>query len=196
MDFVKSIVTTFDVSPQRARFSVITYGRGTYDDTAFGLDAYTDEVDVVNAITNIPYTAGDYTDTGLGIKFMREKQMLPKQRAHAAHIAIVMTDGQSQNSAKTQKEAAKSRDAGINMFAVGVGLTLSQKELLDIAGDQDRVYTVDDYKACTIVIMNKRCLHYEEISMPRLTENQRLRAVGMLETGMAKNEVARHFWVH
>ena len=32
--------------------------------------------------------------------------------------------------------------------------------------------------------------------MPRLTENQRLRAVGMMETGMAQNEVARHFGVH
>ncbi|XP_067664246.1 cartilage matrix protein-like [Haliotis asinina] len=147
MDFVKSFVTTFDVSPQRARFSVITYGRGTYDNTAFGLDAYANEVDVVNAITNIPYTAGDYTDTGLGIEFMRQKQMLPKQRPHAAHIAIVMTDGQSQDWEKTQKEAAKSRDDGISMFAIGVGVNLSQKELLDIAGDPDRVYTVDDYKA-------------------------------------------------
>ena len=32
--------------------------------------------------------------------------------------------------------------------------------------------------------------------MPRLTENQHLRAVGMMETGMAQNEVARHFGVH
>ncbi|CAM1332540.1 Uncharacterised protein at_DN2415 [Pycnogonum litorale] len=31
--------------------------------------------------------------------------------------------------------------------------------------------------------------------MPRLTENQCLCAVGMLETGMAENEVARHFGV-
>lgn len=147
MDFIKNFVTTFEVSPQRARFSVITYGRGTYDNTAFDLDAYNDEVGVVDAITSIPYTAGDYTDTGLGIEFMREKQMLPKQRAHAVHIAIVMTDGQSQDWKKTQKEAAKARDAGISMFAIGVGLNLSQKELLGIAGDQDRVFTVADYKA-------------------------------------------------
>ncbi|XP_046341813.2 collagen alpha-6(VI) chain-like [Haliotis rufescens] len=147
MDFIKNFVTTFEVSPQRARFSVITYGRGTYDNTAFDLDAYNDEVGVVDAITSIPYTAGDYTDTGLGIEFMREKQMLPKQRAHAVHIAIVMTDGQSQDWEKTQKEAAKARDAGISMFAIGVGLNLSQKELLGIAGDQDRVFTVADYKA-------------------------------------------------
>ena len=32
--------------------------------------------------------------------------------------------------------------------------------------------------------------------MPRLNENQRNRAVGMLQAGMAQNTVARHFGVH
>jgi hypothetical protein len=32
--------------------------------------------------------------------------------------------------------------------------------------------------------------------MPRLTENQRLRAIGMLPAGFAQNIVARHFGVH
>ena len=42
------------------------------------------------------------------------------------------------------------------------------------------------------VHLNLNCAYV----MPRLTENQRLRAVGMLEAGMAQNEVARHFGVH
>jgi hypothetical protein len=32
--------------------------------------------------------------------------------------------------------------------------------------------------------------------MPRLTENQRLRAIGMLQAGLAQSIVARHFGVH
>jgi len=32
--------------------------------------------------------------------------------------------------------------------------------------------------------------------MPRLKENQRNRAIGMLKAGMAQNTVARHFGVH
>ena len=42
------------------------------------------------------------------------------------------------------------------------------------------------------VHLNLNCAYV----MPRLTENQRLRAVGMLEAGMAQNEVARHFGVY
>ena len=42
------------------------------------------------------------------------------------------------------------------------------------------------------VHLNLNCAYV----MPRLTENHRLRAVGMLEAGMAQNEVARHFGVH
>jgi hypothetical protein len=32
--------------------------------------------------------------------------------------------------------------------------------------------------------------------MPRLDENQRLRAIGMLQAGLAQNVVARHFDCH
>jgi transposase len=32
--------------------------------------------------------------------------------------------------------------------------------------------------------------------MPRLDENQRLRAIGMFQTGLAQNVVARHFVCH
>jgi transposase-like protein len=32
--------------------------------------------------------------------------------------------------------------------------------------------------------------------MPRLDENQRLRALGMLQAGLAQNVVARHFDCH
>jgi hypothetical protein len=33
-------------------------------------------------------------------------------------------------------------------------------------------------------------------AMPRLTENQRFRAIGMLQAGLAQNIVARHFDIH
>ncbi|XP_046558693.1 collagen alpha-6(VI) chain-like [Haliotis rubra] len=147
LDFLENFVRSFDISPHRARFSVITYGLGIYNNTAFDFDDYSNEVSLVKAIAGIPYTGGTHTDTGLGIEYMRDRQMLPKQRAYAAHIAIVMTDGQSQDREKTQKEAAKARDDGINMFAIGVGLSLSEEELLNIAGRKEQVFTVTDYKA-------------------------------------------------
>ena len=33
-------------------------------------------------------------------------------------------------------------------------------------------------------------------AMPRLTENQRLRAIGMLQAGLAQHIVTRHFDIH
>ncbi|XP_046566934.1 collagen alpha-1(XXI) chain-like, partial [Haliotis rubra] len=138
LDFLENFVRSFEINPHRARFSVITYGLGTYNNTAFDFDDYRDEVSLVKAIAGIRYTGGTHTDTGLGIEYMRDRQMLPKQRAYAAHIAIVMTDGQSQDKEKTQKEAAKARKDGINMFAIGVGLSLSGEELLNIAGRKEQ----------------------------------------------------------
>ena len=38
--------------------------------------------------------------------------------------------------------------------------------------------------------------HWFQCYVPRLIENQCLRAIGMIQPGLAQNIVARHFWVH
>ena len=46
---------------------------------------------------------------------------MTKARAGVAHIAIVLTDGQSQDWQVTYDEASRAQHAGIDMFAIGVG---------------------------------------------------------------------------
>ena len=78
------------------------------------------------------------------------------------HIAIIVTDGQSNNKALTKTEAAKLKAAGVKVLALGIGSGINDHELKDMASDPDSQYV---YKAATFdalaslkgVISSKAC---------------------------------------
>jgi len=68
-------------------------------------------------------------------------------RDDAANVAIVITDGVSNiNARRTIPEAEQSRDIGIKIYAVGIGLT-DTRELLAIASTpaDDHAFAVNDF---------------------------------------------------
>lgn len=56
-------------------------------------------------------------------------------------IAVVVTDGNSNNRQLTAAEADKARKDGITMFAIGVGHGINDGELHSIATDPDSQYS-------------------------------------------------------
>jgi Mg-chelatase subunit ChlD len=55
-------------------------------------------------------------------------------------IAVVITDGNSNNRAQTFAEAKKARASGIQVIAIGVGHGINQKELEGIASSPKSQY--------------------------------------------------------
>ena len=68
-------------------------------------------------------------------------------RSSAHHVAIIITDGESEEPASTAEEALTARKKGIRLFAIGVGDKVNRKELYNIASSEDLVFTVDGYGA-------------------------------------------------
>ena len=64
-------------------------------------------------------------------------------------VAIVITDGKSDNREQTKIQARQLREAGIHVFAVGVGKGVDLQELYLIGStpSSDYVFTVDNYAA-------------------------------------------------
>ena len=62
-------------------------------------------------------------------------------------MAIVITDGESNYPRETEREAQLCHDENIQVFAVGVGTAVVQKELEAIASSPDLVFKVDSYEA-------------------------------------------------
>ena len=74
---------------------------------------------------------------------------IPGDRPNVPNVAIIVTDGQSNNAALTASEAKLARDAGITVLAIGVGHGAKKSELNAMATDPDsaHVYTADNFDA-------------------------------------------------
>ena len=64
-------------------------------------------------------------------------------------MAVVITDGKSDDRVMTQQQATRLHDAGVHVFAVGVGDEYVTDELNVIASapSSDYVFTVNNYAA-------------------------------------------------
>ena len=68
-------------------------------------------------------------------------------RSNAPNVAVLITDGPSnRNSWQTVPNAESARNAGINIFVIGVGWEVDSFEMKGIAGSRDRIKHVGDFE--------------------------------------------------
>lgn len=132
--FVTKIVDSLDISPQGTRVGVVQYSSRVR--TEFDLNQHKTAKDVKNAVLNIEYMEKG-TMTGLALQHMVEQSFSEAAGArplsrNVPRIGLVFTDGRSQDS--ISEWAKKAKDAGITMYAVGVGKAV-EDELKEIASE-------------------------------------------------------------
>ncbi|XP_064631743.1 collagen alpha-3(VI) chain-like [Lineus longissimus] len=140
--FVHDVVGTFNIGVSNVNVGLMKYG--FQPALEFNLNKYTTKADTLAAILNIKYKSG-FTNTGGAIAYMRTSMFTNANgdRPGVKNIAVVISDGNSRDSASTVLEAALARDANITMIAIGIGSKVDQQELNDIASDPDRKYAFD-----------------------------------------------------
>ena len=103
-----------------------------------------------DAIGRIEQTRGE-TNTAAALHDIRRHFFSAKHssRDGIVRIAIVVTDGRSDDTIATSHEARLLREIGVHVFAVGVGQDIDMGELHAIASRpaDDYVNTVDNYDA-------------------------------------------------
>ena len=145
LKFVEDIVGVFDISPSMTRVGVMTFSSRPRRE--FYLDKYETDKEVKDAIGKITQTRGT-THTAKALRSLTKHYFSRAQtRSGAVKLAVVITDGKSENPTATMKQARLVREAGINLFALGVGKAADQDELVNIAGREDRVFKADNYDA-------------------------------------------------
>ena len=126
--------------------SVVTFDNRVFPQ--FQLDAYHDKQALLQAISQIAYSGGGTSIHG-GLQYVREKSFNATYgaRKDVARIAVVLTDGQG-NYALTAQQAALLKQAGVTVFAIGVG-SINQNELEAIAShpNSTHLFVVNDYNA-------------------------------------------------
>ncbi|KPP66508.1 hypothetical protein Z043_114982 [Scleropages formosus] len=146
--WVANIAESFDIGPEKTRVAVVRYSdRPT---TEFNLGRYKTLEDVKRAARNIKYLGGN-TMTGDAISYITSNVFTERAGARPPdhgiqRVAILMTDGRSQDYVLEPSKAA--HQAGIRLFAVGVGEAL-KVELEEIASEPKNahVFHVSDFNA-------------------------------------------------
>ncbi len=106
----------------------------------FHLDEYDTESDIRRAIGRVNQTYGE-TRTGMALHSMRLHYLNDaRTRPGVVRIGIVITDGNSDDHKATAHQARLAREAGIHLFAIGVGQYITESELLNIASHPSDMY--------------------------------------------------------
>uniref|UniRef100_A0A3B3C6L6 Matrilin 2 n=1 Tax=Oryzias melastigma TaxID=30732 RepID=A0A3B3C6L6_ORYME len=119
--FIINLLQFLDIGHDATRVGLLQYGSVVQPE--FSLNTYSSRAEVEQAVGDMEHLATG-TMTGLAIQYTMETAFTEEQGArplnmHIPRIAMIVTDGRPQDSVK--EVAAEARNAGIQIFAIGVG---------------------------------------------------------------------------
>ncbi|XP_061147030.1 matrilin-4 isoform X4 [Syngnathus typhle] len=153
--FVNKVVDTLDVSEHGTRVGLVQYSSRVK--TEFTLDRFHSADDIKAAVNKMPYMEKG-TMTGVALQHMMESSFSETEGARAParnipRIGLVFTDGRSQDD--ISDFAKKAKQAGIIMYAVGVGKAL-EEELREIASEplEKHFFYASNFSAISTIALN------------------------------------------
>lgn len=155
--FMKDVVDSFDISRDKVRLGVVQYSQEPQRE--FYLNEFYSDTIIKEQINRIEQLRSS-TFTGKGLRFVQslfEPANGGRKNQGVSQNLVVITDGYSADSVDDAAMALRSN--GIHVFAVGVGI-VNSFELLRIAGDARRVFTVENFNALKTIkstIINEIC---------------------------------------
>ncbi|KAL8563135.1 hypothetical protein ACOMHN_022064 [Nucella lapillus] len=155
LSFVKGMAGRFQLGPKDVRIGVTTFSNSFRSHIL--LRSYSNHASFNRAVSRIPYSGGG-TKTAEALNSLR-RYIFSSGAGHRSGVpklAVVVTDGKSNDRVATVRAALFARRAGIHMIAVGIGKGVSLTELRAIASDPDsrNVFTSPSFSA--LATINKR----------------------------------------
>jgi len=124
---IKTAKMIVDVLHERHKLSLIAFHSNSTTLLKNVVPAQAEKSSIKKQIDKLSSHLGGLTNMSAGIR--RATKVLAESEADA-NIMVILSDGQPNSAAKTQKEAIKASEAGIQIFAVGIGGSYNANELL------------------------------------------------------------------
>ncbi|XP_058249857.1 collagen alpha-6(VI) chain-like [Hemibagrus wyckioides] len=146
-DFLLTSVTSFHVGPDMVQIGLVQYSDSPH--TEFYLNSFETKEKIFDQITNLPYRGGG-TSTGLGLSLLLKQHFVKEAGSRAKdgvpQIAVVITDGQSQDNVEPHAQDLKHQ--GIILYAIGIK-DADMEQLKEIATKpyEQHIYSVSDFAA-------------------------------------------------
>uniref|UniRef100_A0A3Q1B3R5 VWFA domain-containing protein n=1 Tax=Amphiprion ocellaris TaxID=80972 RepID=A0A3Q1B3R5_AMPOC len=116
--FLINILQKFYIGPGQIQVGVVQYGEKVVHE--FKLSDYKSVEEVVKRARSIHQRGGEETNTALGINMARSQAFKHGGRRGAKKVMIVITDGESHDSADLQQAIEDSERDGITRYAIAV----------------------------------------------------------------------------
>ncbi|XP_038601804.1 matrilin-2 isoform X2 [Tachyglossus aculeatus] len=161
-EFIVTILQFLDVAPDFTRVGLVQYGSTVKNE--FSLKTYGRKSEVERAVKAMK-RLGTGTMTGLAIQYVvniafSEGEGARPPRDNVPRIIMIVTDGRPQD--PVAEVAAKARNSGILIFAIGVGqVDYSTLKSIGSKPHQDHVFLVANFsqiESLTSVFQNKLCV--------------------------------------
>lgn len=146
--FASLVASEFDISRTDTQVGLVTFA--TTAETEINLQQYNDKPSLLHAIQRVAYMNGE-TRTDLGLStiehtILRHRHHSYGPRPGAKRFVIVLTDGRSNEEALTAHAATSLKKHVDEVFAIGVGNAVDEKELHTIATDDGHhVFTIRSF---------------------------------------------------
>ena len=138
LQFVKDVVSIFDIAPNETRVGVISFSDNA--DHFLNLTNDLNKSELIKMIEKVRHV-GENTNTADALRMMRQDGFATEvARPNISQIAIVLTGGRSSDQKLTANESRIAHELGIKVFAISIGDRVNMVEIRNIASDPH-----DDY---------------------------------------------------
>ena len=143
--FMSSLVGSFPVSPDLVRVGVAQFSDDQQKE--FYLNEYTTLAEVTRHIMAMVQGGGG-TKMGGALRLIKEffhASTGSRAGAGVSQNLVLMTDGRSDD--RVEQAAAVLRGMAVEMFVIGVGSDVEEKDLKKITPESNRIFTVTDFNS-------------------------------------------------
>jgi uncharacterized protein YegL len=141
--FVTNVISDFSIGPTKTRVGVINFASDV--DESIPLGSINNASSLNAAIDSIPYIDSG-TRTHLALNLLRTGAFNNSRvNEGIPRVAIVLTDGQSNDPEATVLASTLLHQAGINVYAFGIGTGVNVEELTTIASSPLNVFQIASF---------------------------------------------------
>jgi len=142
-EYVSGLIATMPIGLDKTRVGIITYNSEVVERVR--LDQYDDKQELIDAVMAIKYE-GKGTKTNMALEYAVKEGLVASKgdRPDVPNFVLVLTDGRATDDVKIGAPALRNH---AYVVAVGVGKKIKENELKIIAGSEDRVYMVTDFRS-------------------------------------------------
>lgn len=151
--FIINLLQFLEIGPDATRVGLLQYGSEVKPE--FSLSTFSTKAEVEQAVRNMKHLATG-TMTGLAIQYTMETSFTEEDGARPTYlnvprIAMIVTDGRPQDT--VEEIAAQARQAGIQIFAIGVGrVDMSMLKTMGSEPHSEHVHLVANFSQMETLI--------------------------------------------